>query len=283
MLLIFGLGYVGNCVKAYAESIGIEVYGTKISVSPDPKILQLSDYHIDDRLINLLPKAKYILVTIPPINNQDIIVKLLEQNIARLKNLEWLGYCSATNVYGDYGGEWVDENSLLKAQDLLGINRINAENLWLDLYTKYSLPVHIFRLSGIYGPGRSVIDNLLNGTAKRIHKKGQFFSRIYIDDIVEILIKSIQNPSYGDIYNLADEYPCSTQEVLEYGCDLLKIAYPKLIDYDNLEQAVLPYFFRTNKKISNLKVKSCLNYELKFPSYREGIEEICRVKGLINK
>ena len=187
--------------------------------------------------------------------------------ITKLPKLEWIGYLSATSVYENNPDLWIDE----EAETLENSSRKKAEDLWRAT----SLPMHIFRLAAIYGMKRSAIEQIKEHRARRIYKKNQVFSRIHVDDIVQVLLASINNPCTGEIYNLADDFPCSNMEVVEYGCDLLKAPYPELEYFETASiSEQMRSFFLNSRKISNRKIKQKLGISLKFPSYKEGLEAI---------
>ena len=188
--------------------------------------------------------------------------------------VKWITYLSATSVYGDHMGEWVNENSETKPTSPNGIARLTAENSWLSLGVNKNLPVQIFRLSGIYSNDNNVLVRLKFGTAKLINKKNQFFSRIHVDDIANLLFKSLSKFKPGEIYNLADDKPSSSEEITLYGAKILDIHNLKKIEVNEIESEMLKNFYKDSKKVNNKKIKEYLDYSFKFPTYVEGLNYI---------
>lgn len=196
---------------------------------------------------------------------------------------EWLGYFSRTGVYGDRGGGWVDETISLQPTSERGRRRVAAEQGWRGLWRDRSVPVHIFRLAGIYGPGRSLFDALRAGTAKRIDKPGQVFSRIHVEDLARVLIASIERPHPGAVYNVCDDNVCDddpapAEGVVTYAAGLLGIAVPPLVPLDaaGLSPMALS-FYDDNKRVSNRLIKTGLGVRLRYPDFRASLaDETCR-------
>jgi nucleoside-diphosphate-sugar epimerase len=183
----------------------------------------------------------------------------------------WVGYLSTTGVYGDRAGGWVDEASALTPAGERGRRRVAAEAGWRAL----GLPLHIFRLAGIYGPGRSALDSVRAGKAQRIDKPGQVFSRIHVDDIAAVLDASIARPYPGAIYNVCDDDPAPPQDVIAYACALLGRAPPPLVPFD--QAALSPMarsFYGESKRVSNRRIKDELGVRLRFPDYRAGLDAL---------
>lgn len=277
-LFIFGLGYVGKALGRFLVAKGWRVAGTTRSDSHAQNLRNEGfDVVVWDGQSPLPSEAlqgiTHILITIPPDDEGDIVLRH-----AHLENLplKWVGYVSATSVYGDHQGAWVTEDASVNPTSLRGQQRRLAETQWLAMRAQFSdFPIHIFRLSGIYGPGRSVLESIRAGTAKRIDKPGHVFSRIHIEDITAVLVASMANPHPGNIYNLADDEPASTAEVIAYGCSLLGAEVPPLISF---EEADLPTamreFYKDHKRVSNQKIKETLEVQLKYPTYREGLKSV---------
>lgn len=211
-----------------------------------------------------LSATTHLLVSAPPDAHGDPFVP----HLPPLPHLRWAGYLSATSVYGDHQGGWVDETTPPSPSGPRGLQRLHAEQQWQAL----NLPLHIFRLSGIYGPARTVLDELRSGQARRVDKPGQFFSRIHVDDIVQTLLASIQKPNSGTIYTLSDDEPCSSAEVMAYGAQLLGLAPPPLVRFEDANLSPMAQsFYADNRRIRNDRIKSELGIRLKFPTYREGL------------
>ncbi|MCE3232857.1 MAG: NAD(P)-dependent oxidoreductase [Rickettsiaceae bacterium] len=213
----------------------------------------------------------HVLHSVPPSGKGDIVFNYHFNELQNLPDLKWFGYLSTTGVYGDHDGAWVDENTPTNPFNDRSRWRADAEAAWLNS----DLPTHIFRLSGIYGPGSSAIDDVRNGTARRINKPGQVFSRIHVEDIAQILEASIAKPNTGSIYNCADDYPCPQAEVVEYAAKLLGVQPPPLIDFDKADLSPMARsFYSCNRRVSNQKIKGELGLELKYPDYKKGLGAI---------
>ena len=234
---------------------------------------QFSKDLFDKKLIKNLEASNYILISIPPVKEGDIVIKKFK-NILKEKKVKWLTYLSATSVYGDHKGEWVDETSKTKPTSLNGIQRLKAEKLWMKLADKQNLPLQIFRLSGIYSNENNILKRLISGEAKIIKKKNQFFSRIHVEDIADILFKSLKNFKTKEIYNISDDKPASAEEVILYGCKLLNINPPGAVELKSLENEMTRNFYKDSKKVSNLKMKNFFKHDLNYPSYVEGLRYI---------
>lgn len=236
----------------------------------------------------LFNRFTHILISTPPNDDGDPVFNLHAKEFANLPNLKWVGYFSTTAVYGDRGGAMVDETAETRPISQRGSRREIAEKQWLSLYERYGVPVHIFRLSGIYGPGRSALDSIRAGVARRIEKPGHKFNRIHVDDIVQTLMASFENPNPGSIYNLADDLPVPSHEVIAHACQLLRRPVPPLIPFDEADLAPIALsFYKDNKHVLNDKIKTELGVKLKYPDYQSGLEgclmaeENARQKGLI--
>ena len=221
-----------------------------------------------------LEKANHILISIPPVDGKDIVVEYFETNFKSIKNCKWITYLSATSVYGDHKGEWVNEESPTKPTSKNGAERLNAENAWKSLSNKIKLPLQIFRLAGIYSRNLNILKRLQSGQTQIVDKKNHFFSRIHIEDIANILFKSLDNFKNQEIYNVCDDKPAPQTEVAEYGAKLLKLDLPKTIKLEELESEMLKNFYRDSKKVNNKKMKNFFKYDLKFPTYVEGLNHI---------
>jgi len=208
---------------------------------------QFSEDSFDKSLIKNLESSDYILVSIAPINGKDIVIKNF-QNILEGKKVKWLTYLSATSVYGDHKGEWVDEKSKTTPTSSTGIQRLKAEQSWMELAKNQNLPIQIFRLSGIYSHESNVLKRLKSGSAKIIKKDNQFFSRIHVEDIAELLFKSLDQFKTKEIYNISDDRPASSEEVILYGSKLLKIEPPAIIELRSIESEMTRNFYKDSKK-----------------------------------
>ena len=234
---------------------------------------KLNEDGYDENIKEILNKADHALISIPPIQNDDLVLK----NLIKFMNkdrVKWITYLSATSVYGNHNGEWVDENSKCIPSSSNGIARLKVENCWLDLFKKFNYPIQIFRLSGIYSDKNNVLKRLKTGEAKLIFKENHFFSRIHVDDISNILFKSLKTFKSGEIFNISDDKPAPLSEVTLYGAKLLNIKKLKELKVEEIDSEMLKNFFKDSKKVQNKKMKEFFDYNLKYPSFTEGLDYI---------
>ena len=234
---------------------------------------QFTEKGFDKNFLAKLEDADHILISIAPVTGVDIVIKNF-QNYFKPNKLKWITYLSATSVYGDHGGEWVDENSETKPTSTNGIERLKVEKDWMKLSDKFDLPLQIFRLSGIYSNQYNILKRLKSGKAKIINKKNQFFSRIHVEDISNILSISLTQLKKNEIYNISDDKPTSAEEVTMYGAKLLGIDKPKTTEINEIESEMLKGFYRDSKKVNNKKMKEIFKCKLKYPTYVEGLKNI---------
>ena len=230
-IFCFGFGQVAKC---FINKINLKNYNINLSVTSRIETSKknfdgieyqnylLKDENYDQALISKLEDSDHILISIPPVEDTDIVIKTFSKFIKKSK-AKWITYLSATSVYGNHDGCWVDENSKTKPTSQNGIARLKAEKAWLSLKRKYDLPVQILRLSGIYSNKKNILVRLRSGTVKLVNKKNHYFSRIHIEDIGNILFESLTKFKSGEIYNLSDDKPTSSQEITLYGAKLLDI------------------------------------------------------------
>lgn len=227
----------------------------------------------------ILDGVTHLLISTPPGDDGDPAFINHGDAIAACKSLEWVGYLSSTAVYGDRDGGIVTETSEIRPTNKRGSRRALAEDQWQSLRVSYGLPLHIFRLSGIYGPGRSALDSVRAGVARRINKPGHAFNRIHVEDIVQSILASMANPNPGAAYNLADDNPVPSHEVIAYACELLGLEIPPLLDYNETDMApIARSFYKDNKRVKNDKIKQELGVSLKYPDYRKGLEACLAVE-----
>jgi nucleoside-diphosphate-sugar epimerase len=213
----------------------------------------------------------HIVVSAPPDEAGDPVLHLFADQLQALTHVDWVGYLSTTGVYGDKGGDWVDEDSALVPNTIRGERRLSAEREWLQL----TLPVHLFRLAGIYGPGSNQLVSMKNGTAKRIIKAGQIFSRIHVEDIAGVLEASISKPHPGRAYNVCDDEPCPPQDVVAYAAELLGLPVPPDIPFEQAELSPMAKsFYADSKRVLNTRIKTELEYKLIYPNYRVGLRAL---------
>ncbi len=224
------------------------------------------------KMAELIRKAEIILISISPDKDGDIILRNFKDDITANSQLKWVGYLSTVGVYGNHDGNWVDEESETRPGSKRSAWRKIAENQWLERFEGMGLPVHLFRLPGIYGPGRGPQNKLAQGRARRIEKKGQVFNRAHVEDIASVLIASLKQPNPGAIYNIADDKPAPPQDVLAYAAELMGLEIPPLIPFEEAEMSdMAKSFYSDNKRVSNKRIKEELGITLEYPTYKEGI------------
>jgi len=281
-ILCFGFGQVA---KNFIKKLKIQNTEFQLSITSreeskkknfdgiDYQSFQFDEKKIDNNLIKKFEEADHILISIAPVNGEDIVIKKFKEKFNN-KKCKWITYLSATSVYGDHKGAWVDENSKTNPTSINGIQRLKAEKKWMELTKKNNLPLQIFRLSGIYSNQYNILRRLKNGEAKIINKKNHYFSRIHVEDISNVLFKSLFNFKKGEIYNITDDKPASNEEVIIHGAKLLGIEKPKTLEVHEIESEMLKNFYKDSKKVSNKKMKIFFNFELKYPTYIEGLNYI---------
>ena len=277
-LFCIGLGYTA---RAFARSLkGWRIIGTTRDAARADAIAGAGD-GIEPMVWNsgavALPAGvDAILISTPP--NEigcPALAGFSESIAARGRELRWIGYLSSNGVYGDHGGKLADEEARLLTSTPRGKRRIRAEADWASFAVSYALPLVIFRLPGIYGPGRSAIDALRAGEAKRIVKKGQVFSRAHVDDIAAVLRASLENPAAADLFNVADDEPAPPQDVVAYAAELLGVRPPPEVAFEDAALSDMARsFYAENKRVSNARMKERLGVALRYPTYREGLKAI---------
>ncbi|WP_428927455.1 SDR family oxidoreductase [Marinibacterium sp. SX1] len=225
-----------------------------------------------------LDGVSHLLVSIGPREDGDPVLNALQDEItARAGQFDWVGYLSTTGVYGDQDGGWVDESAPLNPSTRRGQWRRDAEARWSAIP---GLPLHIFRLAGIYGPGRGPFAKVRQGTARRIVKPGQVFSRIHVDDIAQVLAASIARPRPGAIYNVCDDDPAPPQDVIAHAAELLGVPVPPEIPIDEAEMTPMARsFYAESKRVRNDRIKDELGVRLAYPDYRTGLAALLQAEG----
>jgi nucleoside-diphosphate-sugar epimerase len=269
---IFGFGYTANFLAQKLIAQNIPVIGTtrKARNHPQVKLINFNEHEV----ARYLPSATHILISTPPNAEEGDptvfrFAKLIQQQASQL---QWMGYLSTTGVYGDHQGAWVDESSVSISPGASGQLRLNAENEWLSLAHKHQIPLHIFRLAGIYGLQRNALERILAGKQYSIYKEGHFFSRIHVEDIISIILASINNPNPYSIYNVADDEPTPAHLIDAYACKLLQRPSLPLMPYEIAKLSPMEQEFYThNRRVANTKIKQELLINLNYSTYREGL------------
>ncbi len=279
-LFCFGVGYSAMALVRRLQARGWRVAGTSRAPSKVERLrAEGLEMFLFDRGLPLAADAltgtTHLLVSVPPDDTGDPVIDGARDDILRCDNLVWAGYLSTTGVYGDREGGWVDEESALRPTLERSRRRVAAERAWRELHRTAGVPIHIFRLAGIYGPGRNVLESLRQGTAKRIDKPGQVFSRIHVEDIATVLDASIERPNPGQVYNVCDDDPAAPADVVAYGAELLGQEPPPLVPFEDASLSAMALsFYRDNRRVANRRIHEELGVSLAFPSYREGLQDI---------
>ncbi len=278
-VLILGCGYTGQRLAQWLTYQQIEVAATNRTGASIPRLsipifpfVCATDFDAVPLSAAALENVTHVVSTIAPdTQGIDPVAASLMPLLKSSAHLQWFGYLSTTGVYGDTQGAWVDEESAVNPQNARSQHRVTIEATFLNS----GLPAHIFRLPGIYGPGRSIFDKVRAGTAQHIYKPGHVFSRIHVDDIVQTLWKSMRSPHAGAIYNVADDEPSESGDLLKEAATLLNISPPTAQLYSQVRLSPMAASFWSEcRRIRNDKIKQVLGVQLAYPSYREGLRAI---------
>ncbi|OYU48351.1 MAG: NAD(P)-dependent oxidoreductase [Rhizobiales bacterium PAR1] len=278
-LVIVGYGYSS---AAIAREIRPRLATLHVTARSEDKVSRLRDEGLDalrfdgetlsPELAEALNRATHLLVSAPPDEAGDPLLRAPGFADRALPALKRVAYLSTVGVYGDHGGAWVDETSPVNPVSLRSRQRVAAETAWQTLAAARSVDLGIFRLSGIYGPGRSAIDNLRAGTARRIIKPGQVFNRIHVGDIGGAVATALCHQGPLDTFNLTDDEPCPPQDVVTYAASLLGVEPPPEIQFDQADLSPMGRsFYGENKRVANARIKAALGYAFRSPTYREGL------------
>ena len=279
VLFVFGLGYSARALAADLMAQGWTVRGTTRSAE---KQAELARQGIETAIFDgetpladpaVLDDVTHLLASVPPGPDGDPVLRHHGDDLAdRAENMTWAGYLSSTGVYGDRGGDWVDETATRTPATERGQRRVAAEDGWCALWRAAKLPVHLFRLAGIYGPGRNALETVRTGRARRIVKPGQVFSRTHVTDIAAVLAASIARPNPGAAYNVCDDDPAPPQDVILHACELLGVDPPPEIPFEEADLSDMARsFYAESKKVSNARIKAELGVRLAYPDYRAGL------------
>jgi nucleoside-diphosphate-sugar epimerase len=278
-LFAFGLGFSAQELASRLAAKGWEIAGTARDEANLAR-LAAESYRVtrfggeagNREVTRLLQGTTHLVHSIPPSAEGDPVLAHYRDQIATIGTLRWIGYLSTVGVYGGQGGRWVDETTSPKPNSERTAARVAAEAAWLRLGEEIGVPTHVFRLAGIYGPGRSAFDKLKAGTARRIKKDGQVFSRIHVADIGNVLEASIAKPNAGAIYNVADDEPAAPDVVVAYAAELLSVPAPPEVDFAEADLSPMARsFYEGSRRIANKRIKSELDVKLRYPTYREGL------------
>lgn len=281
-LLCFGMGYSAQALARRPEFAGWNVLGTARTregvdrlKADGVRVCRFEDALSDP---SVLTRPLHILLSAPPSQHGDPVLMAFADQLATLApNIVWIGYLSTTGVYGDHQGGWVDEETPLSPRSDRARRRAEAEAAWLAWGATHHVPVQVFRLAGIYGPGRNQLESLKAGTARRIDKPGQVFSRIHVDDIAATLAASMASPNAGRIYNVCDDEPSAPEAVVAFAAQLLGMDPPPLEKYAQVRDTLSPMaasFYDESKRVRNTRIRDELGVKLQYPTYREGLKAL---------
>jgi nucleoside-diphosphate-sugar epimerase len=281
-LFCFGLGYSAEALSRRLAPEGWQIAGTSRTADKTAHIAGLGyDAYLFDgtarveAIADALTDTTHILVSAGPGDQGDPALHCFADDLARSSNLRWIGYLSTIGVYGDMDGAWVDEETAPQSTSQRATRRAKAERQWLDFGERTGKTAQIFRLGGIYGPGRSAIDDLREGTCRRIIKPGQVFNRIHVEDIANVLLAATAGLGQHTTYNVTDDEPAPPQDVIEYAAELLGVPPPPELPFETADLSPMARsFYSANRRVSNARMKTDLGVKLTFPTYREGLRSI---------
>ncbi len=298
-LFCFGMGYSALELSRRLQPRGWPIAGTSISASGVRRLAEhgfegyvfesrpesagaasaggCETQPIDGALAARLDAATHVLLSIPPDAGGDPVLRAFGGALARARNLQWIGYLSTIGVYGDQQGNWVDETTATAPGSDRSRRRVHAEDAWLEFGAHNTKHVQIFRLAGIYGPGRSAIDNVRDGSARRIIKPGQVFNRTHVADIASVLEAAMAVSCGHSIFNVTDDEPAPPQDVIAFAAELMGLPVPPGINYDDATFSPMGRsFYSENKRVRNERIKASLGVVLQFPNYREGLKALAK-------
>jgi nucleoside-diphosphate-sugar epimerase len=285
-LFCFGFGYSAQALARAMQGATCRVAGTVRNPETARALASagVESFTFDGsaplaHAAKVLEGTTHLLVSAPPDADGDPVLRHHAADIADLVDsipaLRWLGYLSTTAVYGDHNGGWVDEDTPAAPTSDRARRRVEAERAWLELERTRGVPAHVFRLAGIYGPGRNALVDVQRSAAHRIHKRGQVFSRIHVEDIAAALAASMARPRPGRIYNVCDNEPAPGDDVITHACQLLGREPPPLVSFDDAAPKLSEMarsFYADNKRVSNAAIKAALGTTLTYPDYRVGLD-----------
>lgn len=285
-LFCFGYGFSARALAALLPDAEIAATARSAEAAGELKSLGVEAVPFDGTAplpIGALDGVTHVLASVPPDDDGDPVVRHCGEQLRAAGAIRWAGYLSTTGVYGDHQGGWVDETTPLTPAGRRGERRVTAERQWLELFAdRLEISVQLFRLAGIYGPGRSQFRAVREGTARRLVKPGQVFSRIHVDDIAQVLKASIERPRDGAAYNLCDDEPAPPQDVVAFAAELLGIDPPPEVAFEDAELSPMARsFYGESKRVSNTLIKEELGVRLRYPNYRDGLRAVAKAEGLL--
>lgn len=281
-VLILGLGWSGCALAQHLQALGAHVAGTVRDPASAPRDgLRRHPLGADatpsPALLDEIAQAEAVLCSVPPDADGDPALRLLLPALRASPALRWVGYLSSTSVYADRAGGWVDERSAADATEAAGVQRLRAEAQWRALAGERGIASAVFRLPGLYGPGRNALLQLAQGRARHVVRPGLLFNRLHVDDLVTVVIASMQRPCVDGLYLPADDAPAPPQEVLAFAAQLGGFAMPPAVAWDDPALSpTLRRFYQSNKRIDSRGTREALAWAPRFPSYREGLRDLLR-------
>jgi nucleoside-diphosphate-sugar epimerase len=276
-LFCFGYGYTAQALVRRLSPVDLEVAGTRTRIGGETGV-RLAPFRGDgasEEVRWLLAGATHVLLSIPPDLEGDAVLRHHGRDLAAIPELAWIGYLSTIGVYGDWQGQWIDETTPTRPISERSLRRLEAERAWRGFARATGKRVDIFRLAGIYGPGRSVLDRLRAGTARRIVKAAQVFNRIHVEDIARVLALAMHGSLPHCLFNVSDDEPAPPQDVVAFAAELLGLPVPPAIAFAEAGLAGLAAtFWAENKRVGNARLKQALGVELAYPTYREGLQAL---------
>ncbi len=284
-VLILGMGWSGRVLAAQLQARGVQVSGTvRDPSSATDDGLQRHRLHADAApsaaLLEAIAQAQAVLCSVPPDAQGDPALRQLLPLLQASKALRWVGYLSSTSVYADRGGGWVDENSEADASEAAGVQRCLAETQWQALADARGIASAVFRLPGLYGPGRNALLQLAERRARHVVRPGLVFNRLHVEDLAAVVIAAMQRPTRDGLYLPADDEPAPPQDVLAYAAQLGGFTLPPAVAWDDpAVSTTLRRFYASNKRIDSGSTRAALGWTPKFETYREGLEELAASRG----
>ncbi len=285
-LFCFGFGYSARALAAALAARGWHIAGTVRDPQATPRQEGVERAAFDGTAPlspegrAMLAAATHVLVSIPPTATGDPVLAWHAADLVANRRHRWIGYLSSTSVYGDHAGAWVDEETPPAPVSERGRRRLAAERAWLALHRAQAAPVHVFRLAGIYGPGRNAFVSLRAGRAHRIEKPGHVSCRIHVDDLRAVLIASMTRPRAGAIYNVCDDLPAPPADVLAYAAGKMGVAPPPLRSLEEADLSPMARsFYAECRRVSNRRLREELGVRLRFPDYRAGLDALLAIDG----
>nr|WP_180847855.1 epimerase [Stenotrophomonas maltophilia] len=276
------MGWSGCVLATHLRALGVHVAGTvrdPASVPDDGlrRHLLRADVTPSSALLDEIAQAEAVLCSVPPDAEGDPALRLLLPALQESPALRWVGYLSSTSAYADRAGGWVDERSAADATEAAGVQRLRAEAQWRALAEERGVASAVFRLPGLYGPGRNALLQLSQGRARHVVRPGLVFNRLHVDDLVTVVIASMQRPCVDGLYLPADDEPAPPQQVLAFAAQLGGFAMPPAVAWDDpVLSPTLRRFYESNKRIDSRGTREALGWQPRFPSYREGLRDLLR-------